>query len=108
VNYCHDTNTVVEAAAPLAQNEIFDDGVVQELAETYDRSAAQIVIKWAIDRDVVPLQRSGTPDHVRQNGDSDWQIDEDDLRRLDERNREYPVYDTPTRDWTTDVYGIER
>ncbi|WP_049983396.1 aldo/keto reductase [Halorubrum sp. BV1] len=108
VEYCRDTDTVVEASAPLARTEIFDDEAVRELAETYDKSPAQIVIKWAIERDVVALPRSGTPDHIRQNADLDWQIEEDDLRRLDERDRNHPVYDTPTRDWTTDVYGIEQ
>jgi len=108
VEYCHNTDTVVEASAPLARTEIFDDEVVRELAETYDRSPAQIVIKWAIERDMVALPRSRTPDHIRQNADLDWQIEEDDLRRLDERDRDYPVYDTPTRDWTGDVYGIEQ
>lgn len=108
VEYCRNTNTVVEASAPLARTEIFDDEVVRELAETYDKSPAQVVIKWAIERDVVVLPRSGTPDHIRQNADRNWHIEEDDLRRLDDRDRDYPVYDTPTRDWTTDVYGIER
>jgi len=108
VEYCHNTDTVVEASAPLARTEIFDDEVVRELAETYDRSPAQIVIKRAIERDMVALPRSRTPDHIRQNADLDWQIEEDDLRRLDERDRDYPVYDTPTRDWTGDVYGIEQ
>jgi len=108
VEHCHNTDTVIEASTPLARTEIFDDEVVRELAETYDRSPAQIVIKWAIERDMVALPRSRTPDHIRQNADLDWQIEEDDLRRLDERDRDYPVYDTPTRDWTGDVYGIEQ
>lgn len=108
VEYCHETDTVVEAAAPLARTEIFDDEVVRELAETYDKSPAQVVIKWATERDVVVLPRSGTPDHIRQNADLDWKIEEDDLRQLDDRDRNYPVYDTPTRDWTPSVYGIEQ
>src|SRR6056297_1932297 len=38
VEYCRDTDTVLEAAAPLARTEVFDDPVVQELAEEYDKS----------------------------------------------------------------------
>ena len=108
VEYCRNSNIVVEGAAPLARTEIFDDEIVRELAEKYDRSPAQVVIKWAIERDVVVLPRSGTPDHVRQNADLDWHVDEDDLRQLDDRDRDSPVYDTPVRDWTSDVYGIEQ
>ena len=108
VDYCRETDTVVEAAAPLARTDVFGDDVVAELAEKYEVHPAQVVVRWAIDRGVVPLPRSSTPDHVRANADLDWALDEADRRRIDERDRDAPVYDTPARDWTSDVYGIEQ
>ncbi|VTT86495.1 oxidoreductase of aldo/keto reductase family, subgroup 1 [Halorubrum sp. DM2] len=108
VDYCRETDTAVEAAAPLARTDVFGDEVVAELAEKYDKHPAQVVVRWAVDRGVVPLPRSSTPDHVRANADLDWELDEADRRRLDERDRDEPVYDTPARDWTSDVYGIEQ
>jgi diketogulonate reductase-like aldo/keto reductase len=108
VDYCRETDTVVEAAAPLARTEIFDDEVVRDLAATYDRSPAQVVLNWAIRRDAVVLPKSTSPAHVRQNADLDWSLDEADLRRLDDRDRDQPVYDFPARDWSGDVYGISR
>ncbi|PHQ44838.1 oxidoreductase [Halorubrum sp. C3] len=108
VDYCRETDTVVEAAAPLARTDVFGDEVVADLAEKYDKHPAQVVVRWAIDSGVVPLPRSSTPEHVRANADLDWELDEADRRRLDERDRDAPVYDTPARDWTSDVYGIEQ
>jgi len=108
VDYCRETDTVVEAAAPLARTDVFGDEVVADLAEKYDKHPAQVVVRWAVDRGVVPLPRSSTPDHVRANADLDWELDEADRRRLDERDRDEPVYDTPARDWTSDVWGIEQ
>ncbi|WP_435096083.1 aldo/keto reductase [Halorubrum sp. N11] len=108
VDYCRESDTVVEAAATLARTDVFDDEVVVELAEKYEKSPAQVVIRWALDNDVVALPRSSTPDHVRANADLDWELGEADRRRLDERDRDEPVYDTPARDWTDDVYGIEQ
>ncbi|WP_049928477.1 aldo/keto reductase [Halopiger goleimassiliensis] len=107
VEYCRETDTVVEAAAPLARTDVFEDEVVQELADEYDKSPAQIVLRWAIDRDVVVLPRSTTPDHIRANADLfDWELSEADRRRLDQRDRNQPVYDFPARDWNDDVWGI--
>ncbi|KDS91049.1 oxidoreductase [Halorubrum saccharovorum] len=108
VDYCRESDTVIEAAAPLGRTDVFGDEVVAELAEKYDRHPAQIILRWALDNDVVALPRSSTPDHVRANADLDWELDEADRRRLDERDRDRPVYDTPARDWTSDVYGIEQ
>ncbi|WP_193309403.1 aldo/keto reductase [Halorubrum halophilum] len=108
VDYCHESDTVIEAAAPLARTAVFDDEVVADLAETYDKHPAQVVLRWALDNDVVALPRSATPEHVRANADLDWELDPADRRRLDGRDRDEPVYDTPARDWTSDVYGIEQ
>ncbi|WP_276255914.1 aldo/keto reductase [Halomontanus rarus] len=109
VEYCRETETIVEAAAPLARTEIFDDEVVQELAEQYDKSPAQITLRWALDRDIVVLPKSSNPDHVRQNLELfDWELSESDLERIDERDRREPVYDTPARDWSGDVWGISQ
>jgi diketogulonate reductase-like aldo/keto reductase len=108
VEYCRETDTIVEAAAPLARTEIFDDPVVAELAEKYDRSPAQVVLNWERGRGIVPLPKSSTPEHVRENADLDWSIDDEDLAALDDRERDCPVYDTPGRDWTRDTYGIRQ
>jgi diketogulonate reductase-like aldo/keto reductase len=107
VDYCRETDTVIEAAAPLARTETFEDDTVQELAEQYEKSPAQIVLKWAVENDVVVIPKSSSLEHVRQNLDLfDWDLDDEDRRRLDEADRDDPVYDFPARDWSGDVYGI--
>ena len=109
VEYCRETDTVVEAAAPLARTEIFGDETVRELADEYDRTPAQIVLRWAVEKGVVVLPKSSSPEHVRENvALFDWELDDADRERLDGIDRDHPVYDTPARDWTGDVYGISR
>jgi diketogulonate reductase-like aldo/keto reductase len=101
VEYCRESDTVVEAAAPLARGALFDDETVTELAETYDRSPAQVVLKWAVDQGIVVLPKSNSPAHVRENlALFDWELDADDAARLDALDRDDPVYDTPAHDWT--------
>jgi diketogulonate reductase-like aldo/keto reductase len=107
VEYCRETGVVVEAAAPLARTEIFADDTVQELSETYDRSPAQVVLRWAVENDVVVIPKSSSPKHVRENLDLfDWSFETADRERLDELDRDEPVYDFPARNWSGDVYGI--
>ncbi|MFC7169050.1 aldo/keto reductase [Halobium salinum] len=109
VDYCRESETVVEAAAPLARTEIFGDETVQELAEKHGRSPAQVVLRWAVERDVVVVPKSSSPAHVRENADLfDWELDEADRERLDDADRDAPVYDHPARDWSSDVYGISQ
>ncbi|WP_436911972.1 aldo/keto reductase [Halosimplex marinum] len=109
VEYCRETDTVVEAAAPLARTEVFEDEAVQQLADEYGRHPAQIVLKWAVERDIVVLPKSSSPDHVESNLELfDWSMADEDLETLDGRDRDEPVYDHPARDWSSDVYGINQ
>ena len=107
MEYCRETDVIVEAAAPLARTEIFEDDTVGELADEYEKTPAQIVLRWALENEVVVIPKSSSPDHVRENFELfDWELDESDHRRLDRIDRDQPVYDTPARDWSDDVYGI--
>ncbi len=109
VEFCRDTDTVVEAAAPLGRTEVFADDVIQELAGEYDKSPAQIILKWAVENDVVVLPKSSSPEHVRQNlALFDWELDAADRERIDAIEREQAVYDTGVNDWDNDTYGISQ
>lgn len=107
VEYCQSEGVVVEAAAPLARTACLADETVLGLAEAYDRTPAQIVLRWAVEKDVVVLPKSSSAAHVAENVDLfGWELDPEDHRRIDELDRNDPVYDTLTRDWSRDVYGV--
>lgn len=107
VEYCRETDVIVEAAAPLARTEILGDETVNELAEKYDKTPAQIVLRWAVEKDVIVIPKSASEGHIRENIKLfDWQLNELDHQRLNEIDLGQAVYDTPVRDWTDEVYGI--
>ena len=107
VEYCQENGVVVEAAAPLARMELFENEVVQDLADSYGKTPAQVILRWTVEKDVVVLPKSGSPEHVRDNVDLfDWELDPADHERLGDIDRHEPVYDTLTRDWADDMYGI--
>ena len=107
IEYCQETDVVVEAAAPLARAELFGNEVVEDLADSHGKTPAQVILRWTVEKDVVVVPRSASPEHVRGNGDLfDWELDPSDHERLDGLDRHEPVYDTLTRDWTDETYGI--
>jgi diketogulonate reductase-like aldo/keto reductase len=107
VEYCQSEGVAVEAAAPLARTSILDNDTVRELADEYDKTPAQIVLRWAVEKDIVVLPKSSSTAHVAENVDLfGWELDPEDHRRIDDLDRQEPVYDTLTRDWSRDVYGI--
>jgi len=107
VEYCRKTDTVIEAAAPLARGEVFEDSAVRAVAEENDRPPAQVVLKWAVENGIVVLPKSTNPGHIRANLDLfNWDLAPEDKERIDNIDRHQPVYDFLTRDWSQDTYGI--
>ncbi|QSG13878.1 aldo/keto reductase [Halapricum desulfuricans] len=107
VEYCQDNDVVVEAAAPLARTEVLDDPVVEDIAQKHDRTPAQVVLQWAIEKDVVVLPRSTSETHIEQNFELfGWELNLEDRRRIDDLDRDEPVYDDRAKSWEDDVWGI--
>ncbi len=106
-DYCRDVGVVVDAAAPVARTEVFEDEVVRDLADSYDRSPSQIALKWALEHDVGVIPSSTDPTHIRENVDLfDWDLADEDLERLEGIDRDRSVYNLTPTDWTDDTFGI--
>jgi len=104
LDYCQAHDIVVEAAAPLARAEILDDPVLTEIADEHDVSPAQVALRWAVQKDVVVLPKSRSPDHIGANLDLfDWSLDAEEVNRLDNCDRGENVY---MIDLDDDVYGV--
>lgn len=50
VEYCRAQTITLEAWAPLVRGERFDHPVVVELAKKYNKSPAQVLIRYGLDR----------------------------------------------------------
>lgn len=104
VDYCHEHDIVVQAAAPLARAAVLDDPVVIEIAEGHDVMPAQVVLRWALEKDIVVLPQSTTPSHIRANLNLfDWSLDAGAFDRLDDLDRGQNVYQLELDD---EIYGI--
>jgi len=65
--YCAEHDIAVEAWSPIAQGNVLDDPVVTEIAERTGRSAAQVVLRWHIQRGDIVFPKSVTPKRIEEN-----------------------------------------
>ena len=73
---------VTEAWSPLAQGAL-GDAAIAELAAKHGRTAAQVVLRWHMQRGVVAIPKSVTPSRIAENIDIfDFALDGDDMERL--------------------------
>lgn len=67
VEFCKEHNIVVEAWGPFSQGEIFKTPVLNEIAEKYSKTVAQVCLRWHLQREILPLPKSVTPSRIIEN-----------------------------------------
>lgn len=83
VDYCNEHDIVVEAYSPLGRGEVFKVPEMQQLAEKYGKSIAQICVRWCLQRGYLPLPKSVTPSRIRENLDIfDFELEPADVQLI--------------------------
>lgn len=87
IEYCQKNDILVEAYSPVAHGEILNNQEIQDMAEKYNTSAAQLCIQYCLQLGLLPLPKSENPDHIRSNADLDFDISAEDLNKLKQMDR---------------------
>jgi 2,5-diketo-D-gluconate reductase A len=82
---CRSLGIVVEAYSPLNRGSRLRDRRIAAVAAKHQRTPAQVVLRWALQRDTVVIPKSADPERIRSNAQVfDFSLDADDLATLDE------------------------
>lgn len=83
--YCAEHNIAVEGYCPLANGKVFQVEEVHEIAAAYGKTAAQVVLRWSIQHDVIPLPKSLKAERMKSNMDVfDFELNRQDMDRMDQ------------------------
>lgn len=84
VKYCQENDILVEAWSPLGTGRILNNETLKEIAAKYDKSVAQICIKWVLQNGLLPLPKSVTPSRIEENTKVfDFVISDEDMKTID-------------------------
>ncbi|MCC8088479.1 MAG: aldo/keto reductase [Rikenellaceae bacterium] len=98
-HYCRSNNICITAYSPLGkgntarQNDLnlFADPVLNDIADKYRCPVSQVILKWAIQKGIVVIPKSVTPERIKENFDSlKIELTDDDMMRIstiDKNNR---------------------
>lgn len=80
-----DEGIAVEAWAPFAEgkNDIFKNSVLKSIGDKYQKSIAQVIIRWLVEQDVIVLAKSVKPERMAENIDVfDFQLSNEDKAQI--------------------------
>lgn len=88
--FCQNHGIAVQAYAPLARGAYMSRSVILNLAEKYNRSAAQIGLRWLLQKNICPIPKSVHTDRILNNSQIfDFELDDMDMQTIDSLNENF-------------------
>ncbi|QPC48326.1 aldo/keto reductase [Mangrovibacillus cuniculi] len=94
--YLAKEDIVVQAWSPLGQGQLLTNDTLKEIAGNYDRSVAQVILRWHLQNDITIIPKSVTPSRIEENARLfDFELTKEDMERIDALNRDERVGPDP-------------
>lgn len=84
VEYNNDHDILSEAYSPLGTGSIFKIPALKDIAAKYNKSEAQVVLRWSLQHGFLPLPKSVHEEYIKANADIfDFELDQADMKTID-------------------------
>ncbi|WP_449354346.1 aldo/keto reductase [Virgibacillus natechei] len=95
--FCREHDIQLEAYSPLMNGtNVMQESVIQEIADDYGKTPAQVILRWHLQTDVVVIPKTVTPSRMEENIDVfDFELSASDMEKIatldrNERNNQVP------------------
>ncbi|MCM3691843.1 aldo/keto reductase [Neobacillus niacini] len=94
--FCNTNGIQFEAWSPLMQGQLFDTPLLKEIANKYDKTVSQVILRWDLQNGVVTIPKS-TKDHriVENAAIFDFELSNEDMDRISGLNENHRVGPDP-------------
>jgi len=96
LNYCKQHQIILQAYTPLLRGQKFNDLRLQKLAEKYQKTPAQIILRWAVQQGISTIPKSSNPSRIKENFCIfDFEIEPADIQFMNTWNENFRIVDNP-------------
>ena len=86
INFCEKNDIVIQAYCPFAEwnNKLVENEIVLNIAKNKKKSVSQIILKWLLQKNKIPLPKSIHGEYIKQNFDlNGFYLTEDEMKEID-------------------------
>lgn len=92
INYCKDNNIKVVAWSPISRGRVLSNELMIDLSQKYKKSIVQIVLRWHMQKGVIPIPKSSNENRIKENIDIfDFEISSEDMKAIDSLDEGYDM-----------------
>ncbi|RYG73711.1 aldo/keto reductase [Lentibacillus lipolyticus] len=86
--FCEQEDIQLEAWSPLKRGRLLDEPVITQIAKKYNKTPAQVILRWDIQNHVVTIPKSTHEHRIRENAAIfDFELTEEEMRQISSLNR---------------------
>ncbi len=90
LSFCKEEGIRLQGYTPLSRTNKFDHKTIQEISGKYSKSPAQVMLRWAVQHNVIPLPKSSHGERIKENADIfDFNIKDKDMEKLNTLSENY-------------------
>lgn len=94
--FCADNNIAVTAWSPLGRGQILTDETINKIAQKYGKSAAQVILRWLYQNDIIIIPKSVTPSRIEENFHIfDFELTNEDVESINKLNKNERIGQNP-------------
>lgn len=92
IEFCKSNGIKIVAHSPLAKAEKMSNETLISIASKYQKTPAQIMLRWLIHHDAIVIPRSKDQHHILDNKTLEFDVDNDDINTLNSLNCMYATH----------------
>ena len=97
MEYCRKNDILLEGYSPFAKGKRLNDPRLEPLAKKYNKTNAQIIVRWHLQHEVVVIPKSSNTERIKENSEVyDFNISEEDMNYINSLNENYRCTWDPT------------
>ncbi|XRG81143.1 aldo/keto reductase [Rossellomorea sp. GAMAL-10_SWC] len=87
--FCKNEGIQMEAWSPLKRGQLLEEPVLTKIAHKYNKSVAQVILRWDLQHDVVTIPKSIKENRIIENANIfDFELTQEDMENIDELNQD--------------------
>ena len=84
LSYCEENNIQLVAWSPIMRGKLFSNKLMIDLSEKYKKTIAQIILRWHVQRGIIPIPKSSNEERIKENlSIFDFELSNDDMNTID-------------------------
>lgn len=96
--FCKEEGIQLQAWSPLKRGTLLDEPTILEIGKKYGKTAAQVILRWDLQNEVVTIPKSIKPHRIKENANIfDFKLSPEDMDKINALNKNERIGSNPDK-----------